>query len=65
VTVTQPVTFLQLIWSVSLGALVFSEPVDAFVILGGVIILGAVSFITWRESRLRKVVTEPLPEARG
>jgi drug/metabolite transporter (DMT)-like permease len=65
VTVTQPVTFLQLLWSVSLGALVFAEPVDGFVILGGVVILGAVSFITWREAQLRRVVTEPLPEARG
>jgi drug/metabolite transporter (DMT)-like permease len=65
VTVTQPVTFLQLIWSVSLGALVFAEPVDGFVILGGTVILGAVSYITWREARLRRQVTEPLPEARG
>ncbi len=65
VTVTQPVTFLQLLWSTSLGALVFAEPVDIFVILGGVIILSAVSYITWREARLRRIVTEPLPEARG
>jgi drug/metabolite transporter (DMT)-like permease len=64
-TVTQPVTFLQLLWSVSLGALVFAEPVDGLVILGGTVILGAVSYITWREARLRRQVTEPLPEARG
>lgn len=49
-TVTQPITFLQLVWSVLLGALLFSEPVDPFVILGGTIIVAAVSFIAWRES---------------
>ena len=27
---TQPVTFLQLVWAVALGALVFAEPVDLF-----------------------------------
>ncbi len=60
VTVTQPVTFLQLVWAVLLGALVFAEPVDGFVILGGVLILAAVSFITWREAALkRRAVTPP------
>ena len=51
--VTQPVTFLQLVWSVLLGALVFAEPVDLWVVAGGVVIVGAVSFIAWREARLR------------
>lgn len=49
-TVTQPFTFLQLVWSVLLGALFFSEAIDPFVILGGTIIVGAVTFIAWRES---------------
>ncbi len=44
-TVTQPVTFLQLVWATILGAAVFSEPVDGWVVLGGVIILASVSFI--------------------
>ena len=61
-TVTQPVTFLQLVWAVLLGALVFDEGVDLFVILGGSVIVGAVSFISWRESRLkRRAVTPPVP----
>lgn len=59
VTVTQPVTFLQLVWAVALGALVFGEPVDAWVVLGGVIILGAVSFITWREAVLKRRAITP------
>ena len=54
VTVTQPVTFLQLLWSVALGALVFAEPVDGWVVLGGLVILASVTFITWREAVVRR-----------
>ncbi|WP_299598712.1 DMT family transporter [uncultured Tateyamaria sp.] len=62
VTVTQPVTFLQLVWAVLLGAVVFAEPVDIWVILGGTLILAAVSFITWREAVLkRRPITPPSP----
>ncbi|WP_415921123.1 DMT family transporter [Tateyamaria sp. SN6-1] len=62
VTVTQPVTFLQLVWAVLLGALFFAEPVDAWVIFGGVLILGAVTYITWREAVLkRRSITPPSP----
>ena len=58
--VTQPVTFLQLVWAVILGAAVFDEGVDPFVILGGMVIVGAVSFISWRESVLkRRALTPP------
>ena len=60
VTVTQPVTFLQLVWSVLVGALFFAEPVDPWVILGGGIIMAAVVFITWREAVLRKSHRTPL-----
>lgn len=56
-TVTQPVTFLQLVWAVALGALVFGEPVDGWVIVGGTIIIAAISFITWREARTRRGMT--------
>lgn len=62
VTVTQPVTFLQLVWAVALGALVFAEPVDIWVILGGALILASVTFITWREAVLkRRPITPPTP----
>lgn len=47
----QPVAFTQLIWSVSFGYLLFGESVDPYVLLGGAMIIGAVSFITWREAR--------------
>lgn len=59
ITVTQPVTFLQLVWSVALGAVFFAEPVDGWVILGGGVILGAVSFIAWRETRRARAEITP------
>ncbi len=54
VSVTQPVSFVQLVWAVLLGSLVFGEAVDGWVVFGGVVILGAVSFITWREAVLKR-----------
>ncbi|KUJ76954.1 peptide ABC transporter permease [Ruegeria marisrubri] len=60
VAVTQPVTFLQLIWATLMGALVFGEGVDVWVVAGGTLILAAVSFITWREAVLkRRAITPP------
>ncbi|UWQ55057.1 DMT family transporter [Leisingera caerulea] len=59
VTVTQPVTFLQLVWATLLGALVFAEPVDIWVVSGGGLILAAVSFISWREARIKKKAATP------
>ena len=60
ITVTQPVTFLQLVWATVLGAVAFDEGVDIFVIAGGALILGSVTFITWREAVLkRRSITPP------
>lgn len=64
VTVTQPATFLQLVWAVSIGALFFGEPVDPWVILGGTVIMAAVVFITWREASLKRRVTPAVPETK-
>jgi len=57
--VTQPVTFVQLIWATLLGALFFGEPADAFVMLGGGMIIAAISFITLRETMLRRRAVTP------
>ncbi len=62
-TVTQPVVFLQLIWASLLGALVFAEPVDLWVLVGGAVMIGAISYIIWRESRQRRSVVTPPPDA--
>ncbi|WP_425342898.1 DMT family transporter [Sagittula salina] len=64
VTVTQPVTFLQLVWSVILGALFFAEPVDVWVVAGGSLIMAAVVFITWREAVLNRRVTPVVAETK-
>ena len=49
VSATQPVTFLQLVWAAALGWAVFGEAVDPFVVLGGTLIVAAVSYDAWRE----------------
>ena len=65
VMVTQPVTFLQLVWAVALGAIFFGEATDIWVILGGTLILGSVCFITWREATLkRRRITPTVPETK-
>lgn len=65
-TVTQPVTFLQLVWATLLGVVVFGEAVDSFVLFGGGMIIASVSFITWREAQLRRgAVTPAAPQTKG
>ena len=59
VAVTQPVIFLQLVWAVLLGVVFFGEPIDPYVVLGGTIIVCAISFIAWREARLKKKPPPP------
>lgn len=59
--VTQPVTFLQIIWAAMLGALVFGEAVDGLVLLGGALIVGAVSLNTWAEARRGRIPPQPVP----
>lgn len=57
IMVTQPVTFLQLIWATILGLLLFGESVDPFVIAGGALIIAAICVNTWREAQQRKRAT--------
>ena len=56
IRVTQPVTFLQIVWAVLFGVVLFDEPVDFWVLLGGAVIIAAVSFIAWREAVLNRRV---------
>ena len=49
--VTQPVVFLQLVWATAAGALLFAEPVDGWIVLGGAVIVGAVSWLALRDAR--------------
>jgi len=57
ITVTQPVTALQLVWSIVLGAMFFGEAVDFWVVVGGVLIVSAVVFIAVREHQLKRAAT--------
>ncbi|MFT4151274.1 MAG: DMT family transporter [Paracoccaceae bacterium] len=59
--VTQPVTFLQLVWATLLGALAFGEGVDVWVLVGGAVIMAAISYITWREAMLKRQQMPPAP----
>lgn len=59
--VTQPVTFLQIVWASLLGALVFGEAVDPRVLAGAAMIIGAVSVATlteWRSARAAALLPE-------
>ena len=66
IAVTQPVTFLQLVWASMLGVLAFGEPVDPWVIVGGTIIVGAASYIAWREAQTKGApITPPANAAKS
>ena len=52
ITVTQPMTFLQLIWASLFGFPLFDEAIDGFVILGGLIIIAAIGYITYRSAQI-------------
>ena len=58
-SVTQPVTFLQIVWATVIGALVFGEAADGFVIIGSALIVAAVSYTSWREAVARRAVAAP------
>ena len=50
----QPFTYLQMIFAVPIGAFIFGEPVDRWVIAGMVIVIGAGLYAIWREYRLMR-----------
>lgn len=50
--ITQPVTFLQLLWATLIGTFVFNESMDVYVLIGGAVIIAAISFVTLREARM-------------
>ncbi len=49
-TVTQPLSFLQLIWAIIIGYWLFDEIPDTWVIIGALIIVAAISYLTHREA---------------
>ncbi|MGO1119350.1 DMT family transporter [Rhodovibrionaceae bacterium A322] len=63
ITVTQPFSFLQLVWAALMGLLLFGEEVDKFVILGGAIIVASVSYISHREAVVARQQITPAAAA--
>ena len=52
-SVTQPVIFLQLIWSTLIGLLIFGEPIDLLIIIGGGFIVLAITQIAYSEKKMQ------------
>ena len=50
----QPFTYLQMIFAIPIGAFIFGEPVDRWMILGMTMIVGAGLYAIWREYRLMR-----------
>jgi drug/metabolite transporter (DMT)-like permease len=65
-TVTQPFSFLQLIWAIIFGFLLFDEVPDLWVCIGAAIIVAAITYMSHREavaSRQQKLQsTSSMPE---
>ena len=60
ITVTQPISFLQLVWAALLGMTVFGEALDPYVFAGGGIIVAAATYISHREVlAARRLQTPP------
>ncbi len=50
-TIIQPFTFLQLVWSVIAGIIIFNEKLDTYVIIGGIIILISTTYLSVKDSK--------------
>ncbi len=47
----QPITFLQLIWSVLLGFFLFGEKIDSLVIFGAMLIITSITIISYKDGK--------------
>lgn len=54
ITVTQPITFLQIVWATILGVVAFGEPADVFITTGAAVIVGSAWYIARREMQLKR-----------
>jgi len=50
----QPVSYLQLIWAILLGVVLFGDVIDIYVVVGGAILVLSTSYIAHRESVVAK-----------
>lgn len=63
ITVTQPLSFLQLVWAALLGYTVFAEVPDIWTVAGSLIIVGSATYIAHREARLSRQPPDGHPRA--
>ena len=61
ITVTQPITFLQLVWAALLGYYVFAEQPEIWTWIGGAAIVASATYIAHREALARR--SRPAREA--
>ena len=47
--ITQPIVFLDLVWAVLVGLIVFGERIDVWVLVGGSLIVIAISLLGWHD----------------
>ena len=59
IIIIQPISFLQLVWATLIGYFIFSETVDIYVIVGGLVIIVSVTYISYREMKLNTVYKIP------
>ncbi len=60
ISVTQPISFLQLVWATLMGIVMFGEAIDPYVIFGGGIIVISATYISHRETRGARARITPL-----
>jgi drug/metabolite transporter (DMT)-like permease len=53
-TLLAPVRFTRLVWAALIGVIAFSEVPDLWTWVGAAIIAGSISYVAWREAKLRK-----------
>jgi drug/metabolite transporter (DMT)-like permease len=58
----QPFTYLQMIFAIPIGAIIFGEPVDRWVIVGMTMTVGAGLYAIWREYRLMQIARSTHPQ---
>jgi drug/metabolite transporter (DMT)-like permease len=59
ITVTQPISFLQLVWATLLGYYVFAERPEIWVWIGGGVIVASATYIAHREALTRRSRHKP------
>ena len=62
-TVTQPLSFLQLVWAIVIGYWLFDEIPDTWVVSGSLIIVVAISYLTHREAQAARKLKIQAAEA--